>query len=129
MKSAMATRAPAPRRDRTFLRVAAALSAAISRLHGRGLVHKDVKPANVLVHSAAAKLRLLGFGIASRLPREHQSPEPLDSIAAPLSYIAPEQTGRMNRFIDSRSDFSLGVTIFEATAGTVPTLRGRYCDE
>lgn len=128
MKSAMATRAPAPRRDRTFLRVAAALSAAISRLHGRGLVHKDVKPANVLVHSAAAKLRLLGFGIASRLPREHQSPEPLSPLLEHYP-IAPEQTGRMNRSIDSRSDFSLGVTIVEATAGTVPTLRGRYCDE
>ncbi|HEY0802220.1 MAG TPA: protein kinase, partial [Steroidobacteraceae bacterium] len=85
-----------------FLRLAVALSAALSRVHGRGLIHKDIKPANVLVNSETAQVWLTGFGIASRLPRERQSPEPPEFIAGTLAYMAPEQTGRMNRSIDAR---------------------------
>ena len=62
-----------------------------------------------------------GFGIASRLPRERQSPEPPEVIAGTLAYMAPEQTGRMNRSIDSRSDlYSLGVTFYEMLTGALP---------
>ena len=57
-----------------FLRLAVALSGAIGQLHGRGLIHKDIKPANVLVDFATGRVRLTGFGIASRLPRERQPP-------------------------------------------------------
>ncbi|MEO7715312.1 MAG: AAA family ATPase [Capsulimonas sp.] len=104
-----------------FLRLAVALSAALSRLHGRGLIHKDIKPANVLVNSAADHVWLTGFGVASRLPRERQSPEPPEIIAGTLAYMAPEQTGRMNRSIDSRSDlYSLGVTLYEMLTGSLP---------
>jgi serine/threonine protein kinase len=104
-----------------FLRLAVALSAALSQLHGRGLVHKDIKPANVLVHSATGQVWLTGFGIASRLPRERQSPEPPECIAGTLAYMAPEQTGRVNRSIDSRSDlYSLGVTFYEMLTGGLP---------
>ncbi len=60
-----------------FLRLAVALSAAVGQLHGRGLVHKDIKPTNVLVNVSAGQVWLTGFGIASRLPRERQSPAPL----------------------------------------------------
>jgi len=60
--------------------------------------------------SSAAQVRLLGFGIASRLPRERQAPELPQSIARTLAYMAPEQTGRMNRSIESRSDlYALGI--------------------
>ena len=59
-----------------FLRLAVALSAAVGRLHGRGLVHKDIKPTNVLVNVSAGQVWLTGFGIASRLPGERQSPAP-----------------------------------------------------
>jgi len=62
-----------------------------------------------------------GFGIASRLPREHQAPAPPEVIAGTLAYMAPEQTGRMNRSVDSRSDlYALGVTFYEMLTGTLP---------
>jgi PAS domain S-box-containing protein len=103
------------------LRVATGLSAAIDRLHQRGVIHKDIKPANVLVNSVTGQCWLTGFGIASRLPRERQSPEPPEFVAGTLAYMAPEQTGRMNRSIDSRSDlYSLGVTLYEMVTGSLP---------
>ena len=86
------------------LRLAISLSTAIGHLHQRGIIHKDIKPANVLVNSVTGQCWLMGFGIASRLPRERQSPEPPEFVAGTLAYMAPEQTGRMNRSIDSRSD-------------------------
>ena len=104
-----------------FLRFAISLSASLGRFHERGLVHKDIKPANILVDSATGHVRLTGFGIASRLRREHQSPEPPEFIAGTLAYMAPEQTGRMNRSIDSRSDlYSLGVTLYQTLTGDLP---------
>jgi serine/threonine protein kinase len=87
-----------------FLRLAVTLSVALSRLHGRGLVHKDIKPTNVLVNVSAGQAWLTGFGIASRLPRERQSPAPPELLEGTLAYMAPEQTGRINSSIDSRSD-------------------------
>src|SRR6516225_7681047 len=104
-----------------FLQLAVALSAALRQLHARGLVHKDIKPSNILVSTATGQVWLTGFGIASRLPRERQSPEPPEFIAGTLAYMAPEQTGRMNRSIDSRSDlYSLGVTLYQMLTGRLP---------
>jgi PAS domain S-box-containing protein len=104
-----------------FLRLAVALSRAVGQLHGRGLIHKDLKPANVLVEPETGVVRLTGFGIASRLPRERQSPEPPELVAGTLAYMAPEQTGRVNRSIDSRSDlYSLGVVFYEMLTGKLP---------
>src|ERR1700730_17140914 len=104
-----------------FLPLAVALSVALGRLHGRGLIHKDIKPAHVFVDSATAQVWLTGFGIASRLPRERQRPEPPEVLAGTLAYMAPEQTGRVNRSIDSRSDlYSLGVTFYEMLTGSLP---------
>src|SRR6202140_2957390 len=103
------------------LRLAISLSTAIGHLHQRGVIHKDVKPANVLVNSVTGQCWLMGFGIASRLPRERQSPEPPEFVAGTLAYMAPEQTGRMNRSIDSRSDlYALGVTLYEMLTGSLP---------
>src|SRR3954468_22870095 len=64
----------------SFLRVAIGLAAAVGRRRGRGLIHRDVKPAHVLVDAATGAVRLIGFGIASRLPRERQAPEPPEVI-------------------------------------------------
>ena len=94
----------APMKAGRFLRLAIGIAAALGEAHQRSLVHKDVKPANILVNCADGLTRLTGFGIASRLPRERQAPEPPEVIAGTLAYMAPEQTGRMNRSIDSRSD-------------------------
>ena len=104
-----------------FLRLAIGIAAALGKAHQRGLVHKDVKPANILVNCADGRTRLTGFGIASRLPRERQAPEPPEVIAGTLAYMAPEQTGRMNRSIDSRSDlYALGVTFYQMLTGRLP---------
>ncbi len=104
-----------------FLRLAISIARAAGSLHAAGLIHKDIKPANILLNSATGDVWLTGFGIASRLRRERQSPEPPEIIAGTLAYMAPEQTGRMNRSIDSRSDlYALGVTLYEMLTGTLP---------
>ena len=104
-----------------FLRLAVSLAAALGKLHQQGLIHKDIKPANVLVNSDTGDCWLSGFGLASRLPRERQAPDPPESIAGTLAYMAPEQTGWMNRSIDSRSDlYSLGVTLYQMLTGSLP---------
>ena len=108
--------------DVTFsLRLAISLSTAIDHLHRRGLIHKDIKPANVVTNSVTGHCWLMGFGIASRLPRERQSLEAPEFVAGTLAYMAPEQTGRMNRSIDARSDlYALGVTLYEMFTGVLP---------
>ncbi len=112
---------PGPMEMALFLRFAVGLATALSALHKKELIHKDVKPANFLVDPAAGHVRLMGFGIASRLPRERLGPEPPEFIAGTLPYMAPEQTGRMNRSIDSRSDlYAFGVTLYEMLTGTLP---------
>jgi predicted ATPase/signal transduction histidine kinase/CheY-like chemotaxis protein len=106
---------------RQFLRLAIGLCVALGRLHRRGLIHKDIRPANALVNAATGQVWLMGFGIATRLPRERQAPEPPEVLAGALAYMAPEQTGRMNRSIDYRSDlYSLGVTLYEMLTGRLP---------
>ena len=112
---------PGPMEMTRFLRFAVGIATALSGLHEKGLIHKDVKPANVLVNPTTGQAWLMGFGIASRLPRERQAPEPPEFVAGTLPYMAPEQTGRMNRSIDSRSDlYALGVTLYEMVTGTLP---------
>ena len=110
-----------PMETAQFLRFAIGLATALGGLHGRRLIHKDVKPANALVNPATGQIRLMAFGIASRLPRERQAPQPPETIAGTLAYMAPEQTGRMNRSIDARSDlYALGITFYEMLTGSLP---------
>src|SRR5258705_4527322 len=114
-------RAGTPMDVADVLRVGAGVAAALRQLHGRGLIHKDIKPANVLTDRTTGRVWLRGFGIASRFPRERRLPEPPEFIAGTLAYMAPEQTGRMNRSIDARSDlYALGVVIYELLTGSLP---------
>lgn len=106
---------------RTFLQVATGITSALGQVHHRGLIHKNIKPANIVVGSEDGNVRLTGFGIASRLSRERQAPEPPETIAGTLAYMAPEQTGRMNRSIDARSDlYAMGVTLYQMLTGVLP---------
>src|SRR3979409_807835 len=104
-----------------FLRIAIPLAGALRQVHERGWIHKDIKPANILVDAASGGVWLTGFGIASRLPREHQAPARPEVIAGTLAYMAPEQTGSLNRWVDYRSAlYALGVTFYEMLTGTLP---------
>ena len=104
-----------------LLRLAIAITTALGGLHARQLIHRDIKPANVVANTVTGNAWLTGFGLTSRLPRYRQLPDPPDVIAGTLAYMAPEQTGRMNRSIDSRSDlYSLGVMLYEMFVGVLP---------
>ena len=114
-------RAPNPMEVGRFLHLAISTAVALGKLHGRGLVHRDIKPTNVLVNVSTGQVWLTGFGIASRLPRERHSPAPPEFLEGTLAYMAPEQTGRMNRSVDSRSDlYSLGVMLYQMLTGSLP---------
>lgn len=103
-----------------FLELAIGISAAVGQMHAAGIVHRDLKPAN-LFRDSSGQVRIFGFGFASRLPRERQAPIAPEAIACTLAYVSPEQTGRINRSIDSRSDlYSLGVTLYELLVGALP---------
>ncbi len=103
------------------LRLAVGVAKALGRFHARGFIHRDVKPANLIVESAKGEAWLTGFGLAWRLPRHRASLKPPEVSAGTLAYMAPEGTGRMNRSIDARSDlYSLGVTLYEMFVGALP---------
>ncbi|MDY6897381.1 MAG: AAA family ATPase [Cyanobacteriota bacterium] len=90
-------------------------------LHQNHVIHKDIKPANILINSDTKQIKLIDFSIASLLPKETQEIKNPNGLEGTLAYISPEQTGRMNRGIDYRSDFySLGVTLFELFTGELP---------
>ena len=104
-----------------LLRVAIGVAQSVGRAHERGLVHRDLKPAHLLTDTMTGRAWLLGFGLASRLPRERRPLDPPPVIEGTLAYMAPEQTGRMNRSVDTRSDlYSLGVTFYELFTGRLP---------
>lgn len=106
---------------RQFLRIAIGLTTALAAMHERRIVHRDIRPANILVNAASGKVWLTGFGVATGPLRQPQAPEPSATVGATLAYMAPEQTGRMNRSIDTRSDlYSLGVTLYQMLTGTLP---------
>jgi serine/threonine protein kinase len=83
----------APIQIERFLNLAIAIAEGLGNVHRRGLVHKDVKPANILVNQATGEVRLTGFGIASRLAREKRTSVLPESIVGTVTYMAPEQTG------------------------------------
>ncbi|WP_375491911.1 AAA family ATPase [uncultured Nostoc sp.] len=104
-----------------FLRIAIALCNTLDVLYRERIIHKDIKPANILINPESKQVKLIDFSIASLLPRETQTLINPNILEGTLAYISPEQTGRMNRGIDYRTDFySLGVTFYELLTGVLP---------
>jgi len=104
-----------------FFQIAIDLSNTLDLLYRHRIIHKDIKPANILINPETKQVKLIDFSIASLLPRETQmlmSPKVMEGT---LSYLSPEQTGRMNRGLDYRTDFySLGVTFYQLLTGKLP---------
>lgn len=101
-----------------FLRMAISIAVALEKLHRTGLIHQDIKPAHILINCYDGQARLTGFGLTSRLLHDRQ---PSGTVAGTLAYMAPEQTGRLNSSVDSRSDlYSLGVTFYQLLTGALP---------
>ncbi|MBN3871486.1 ATP-binding sensor histidine kinase [Nostoc sp. JL33] len=104
-----------------FLQIAIALCNTLDILYRDRIIHKDIKPANILINPETKQVKLIDFSIASLLPRETQTLINPNVLEGTLAYISPEQTGRMNRGIDYRTDFySLGVTFYELLTGELP---------
>ncbi|MGB3404218.1 MAG: protein kinase, partial [Microcoleaceae cyanobacterium] len=103
------------------LEIAIQLTEILAKLHQNRVIHKDIKPANILINPDTKQVKLIDFSISSLLPRETQQIQNPNVLEGTLAYISPEQTGRMNRGIDYRSDFySLGITLYELLTGELP---------
>ncbi len=104
-----------------FLTIAIKLTKILEGLYHNRIIHKDIKPANILIHPQTKQVKLIDFRIATLLPKEQQEIQNPNVLEGTLAYISPEQTGRMNRGIDYRSDYySLGVTFYQLLSGKLP---------
>ncbi|WP_442940561.1 serine/threonine protein kinase [Nostoc sp.] len=104
-----------------FLQIAIALCNSLDILYRAQIIHKDIKPANILINPETKQVKLIDFSIASLLPRSTQTLISPNVLEGTLAYISPEQTGRMNRGMDYRTDFySLGITFYELLTGELP---------
>jgi len=104
-----------------FLEIAIQLADTLGKLHDNQIIHKDIKPTNIIITPATLDVKITDFSIATRLSRETSTLSHPTLLEGTLAYISPEQTGRMNRSIDYRTDFySLGITFYEILCGEVP---------
>ncbi|AKT43285.1 trifunctional serine/threonine-protein kinase/ATP-binding protein/sensor histidine kinase [Chondromyces crocatus] len=102
-------------------RVGARIAEILERVHACRVIHKDVSPGNVVYNADSGTLKLIDFGIAASLPREEAEAALPQALEGTLAYIAPEQTGRMNRGVDCRADlYSLGATLYHLCTGRPP---------
>jgi serine/threonine protein kinase len=103
------------------VQIAINLAEIVGKIHQRGIIHKDIKPSNIIVNAKTGQVKLTDFCIASRMSAERQEQINSHFIEGALAYISPEQTGRMGRSVDHRTDFySLGVTLYEMFTGVLP---------
>lgn len=104
-----------------FLELSIKIAKALSQIHAENLIHKDINPSNIVLNPATGTLKIIDFGIASQLTRENPTLKNPNVLEGTLTYISPEQTGRMNRSLDYRTDFySLGATLYEMLTGKRP---------
>ncbi|MBD1840787.1 hybrid sensor histidine kinase/response regulator [Coleofasciculus sp. FACHB-501] len=104
-----------------FLNIAIQLASTLAQLHSSQIIHKDIKPHNIIINPETKQVKIIDFSIASRLERENQTLGNPTLLEGTLAYMSPEQTGRMNRSLDYRTDFySLGVTFYEMLTGELP---------
>ncbi|MDY7014115.1 MAG: serine/threonine-protein kinase PknK, partial [Cyanobacteriota bacterium] len=104
-----------------FLSVAIPVTRSLGRIHAANIVHKDINPSNIVFNPKTQQLKIIDFGIATQLSRENPNPSHPNVLEGTLAYLSPEQTGRMNRSLDYRTDFySLGVTFYELLTGQLP---------
>ncbi|MBW4509507.1 MAG: AAA family ATPase [Scytonematopsis contorta HA4267-MV1] len=105
----------------SFLSIAIQVTKALVSVHAKHIIHKDIKPSNIIINPSTGVVKLTDFSIASRLSKEIPQLSNLNQLEGTLAYISPEQTGRMNRALDYRTDFySLGVTFYELLTGQLP---------
>jgi predicted ATPase/signal transduction histidine kinase len=110
-----------PMPTRQFLTLAIGAARALRDLHALGIIHRDIKPANLVVDERSGQVRLGELGLATWQPREPTAGAQPELIEGTLAYMSPEQTGRMNRAVDQRSDlYSLGLTFYEMLTGALP---------
>lgn len=105
----------------TFFDVALKVVDILGHIHSRNIIHKDINPSNFVINPATGQLKVIDFGISTQLSRENPTLKNPRVLEGTLAYISPEQTGRMNRSLDYRTDFySLGVTFYELLTGQLP---------
>jgi predicted ATPase/signal transduction histidine kinase/tRNA A-37 threonylcarbamoyl transferase component Bud32 len=104
-----------------FLKIAIATTHILGEIHRQNVIHKDINPANIVFNSTTQELKIIDFGISTILQHENSLIKNPNVLEGTLAYISPEQTGRMNRAIDYRTDFySLGATFYELLTHKVP---------
>ena len=104
-----------------FFPLAINLSKILGRIHAANVIHKDINPGNIVLNPNTGVVKIIDFGIATQFSRTNPAFKSPHGLEGTLAYLSPEQTGRMNRSIDYRTDFySLGVTFYELLTGQVP---------
>lgn len=104
-----------------FLKIAIQIAESLGAIHAANIIHKDINPNNIVLNPETGQLKIIDFGISTLLTRSNPSLSHPNVLEGTLAYISPEQTGRMNRYLDYRTDFySLGVTFYELLTGQLP---------
>jgi predicted ATPase/serine phosphatase RsbU (regulator of sigma subunit)/tRNA A-37 threonylcarbamoyl transferase component Bud32 len=104
-----------------FFPMAIKIADSLGKVHTANIIHKDINPSNIVWEPVSKQLKIIDFGIASRLPRENPTLKNPEQLEGTLAYLSPEQTGRINRNMDYRTDlYSLGVTFYEMLTGKLP---------